>query len=165
MTAKFLIETLNQTHNRKEFCCRVEALDKYFVEQVTQDIRRRVTVCYVAIETTTNKIAGYYTLAASGILLTDIPVELVKKLPRYPSVLVARLGRLAVDQNYRGQKLGSVLLWDAISRTLRSEIAVFALVVDAKDEQAEAFYRYHGFINFGSLPKQLMISLTKFLDK
>ncbi|MBK7995901.1 MAG: GNAT family N-acetyltransferase [Blastocatellia bacterium] len=165
MTAKFLIETLNQTHNRKEFCCRVEALDKYFVEQVTQDIRRRVTVCYVALETTTNKIAGYYTLAASRVLLTDIPKELVKRLPRYPSVPVARLGRLAVDQNYRGQKLGSVLLWDAISRTLHSEIAVFALVVDAKDEQAEAFYRYHGFINFGSLPKQLMLSLTKLVDK
>ncbi|MFY9221101.1 MAG: GNAT family N-acetyltransferase [Blastocatellia bacterium] len=165
MTAKFLIETLNQTHNRKEFCCGVEALDKYFVEQVTQDIRRRVTVCYVAVETTTNKIAGYYTLAASGVLLTDIPTELVKRLPRYPSVPVARLGRLAVDQNYRGQKLGSVLLWDAISRALRSEIAVFALVVDAKDEQAEAFYRYHGFINFGSLPKRLMLSLTKLVDK
>lgn len=165
MTTKFLVETLNQAHSRKGFCCGIEALDKYFVEQVTQDIRRRVTVCYVAVETTTNKIAGYYTLAASGVLLKDIPTELVKRLPRYPSIPVARLGRLAVDQNYQGQKLGSVLLWDAISRALRSEIAVFALVVDAKDEQAEAFYRYHGFINFGSLPKQLMPSLTKVVDK
>jgi predicted GNAT family N-acyltransferase len=66
-----------------------------------------------------------------------------KRLPRYPSVPVARLCRLAVDQD-RGRKLGSALLWDAIQRSSRSEIAVFALVVDAKDDQAAAFYHHHG---------------------
>ena len=104
------------------------------------------------------KVAGYYTLAAAGIPLADMPAQLAKRLPRYPSVPVARLGRLAVDQAYRGRKLGSALLWDAIQRSLRSEVAVFALVVDAKDEQAEAFYRHHGFVPFGSQPRQLRSS-------
>jgi GNAT superfamily N-acetyltransferase len=73
---------------------------------------------------------------------------LAKRLPGYPSVRVARLGRLAVDQAYRGRKLGSALLWDAVQRSLRSEIAVFALVVDAKDDQAEAFLPPSGLCGF-----------------
>ena len=82
--------------------------------RVTQDVRRRATTCYVAVEISGSKVAGFYTLAAAGIPLTDLPAELVKKLPRYPSVPVARLGRLAVDQAFRGRKLGGVLLWDAV---------------------------------------------------
>jgi GNAT superfamily N-acetyltransferase len=165
VTTRFIIEALNSNHDRKSFSCGVEALDRYFREQVTQDIRRHVTACYVAVEASTNRIAGYYTLAAGGIPLVDLPEQLVKRLPRYPTVPVARLGRLAVDQAYRGQKLGGVLLWDAITRSLRSEIAVFALVVDAKDDQAEAFYRHYGFINFGSLPRQFVLPLTNLTPK
>lgn len=165
MTTQFVIETLNQKHNRKSFSSGMEALDKYFLEQVTQDIRRRATLCYVALELNTERIAGYYTLAAGGVSLVDIPEHLAKRLPRYPSVPVAKLGRLAVDQTYQGQKLGGVLLWDAVSRAMRSEIAVFALVVDAKNDQAEAFYHHYGFVNFGSLPKQLILPLTNLITK
>jgi len=159
--AEFLIEALGPGHDRSGFFCGTEALDRYFREQVTQDMRRRATACYVALEAAGSKIAGYYTLAAGGVPLAAVPAALARKLPRYPSVPVARLGRLAVDQAYRGRKLGSALLWDAIERSLRSEIAVFALIVDAKDDPAEAFYRHHGFVAFGSLPKQLVLPLTK----
>jgi ribosomal protein S18 acetylase RimI-like enzyme len=159
--AEFIIEALGPGHDRSGFSCGTEALDRYFREQVTQDMRRRATACYVALEAAGSKVAGYYTLAAGGVPLAELPAALAKKLPRYPSVPVARLGRLAVDQAYRGRKLGSALLWDAIDRSLRSEIAVFALIVDAKDDQAEAFYRHHGFVAFGSQPKQLVLPLTK----
>jgi predicted GNAT family N-acyltransferase len=131
----------------------------------TQDVRRRATACYVAIEAATGKVAGYYTLAAAGIPLAELPPDLAKRLPRYPSVPVARLGRLAVDQAYRGRKLGGALLWDAVQRSLRSEIAVFALVVDAKDAEAEGFYRHHGFVSFGSQPRQLVLPLTNVVTK
>jgi GNAT superfamily N-acetyltransferase len=159
----FRIEPLGPDHDRSGFCCGTEALDRYFREQVTQDVRRRVTTCYVALEASGAKIAGYYTLAAAGVPLADIPQSLAKRLPRYPSVPVARLGRLAVDQAFRGRKLGSALLWDAIARSLRSEIAVFAIIVDAKDDQAEAFYRHHGFVSFGIPPGQLVLPLTKLI--
>jgi len=162
MAGQFVIEALGSQHDRAGFCCGVEALDRYFQKQATQDVRRRVMACYVAVEPTGAKVAGYYTLAAAGIPLADTPAELAKQLPRYPSVPVARLGRLAVDRAYRGRKLGSALLWDAVQRSLRSEIAVFALVVDAKDDQAEAFYCHHSFVSFGSQPKQLVLPLTKF---
>jgi ribosomal protein S18 acetylase RimI-like enzyme len=160
VTAPFLIEVLGSDHNRTAFSSGVEALDRYFREQVTQDVRRRATACYVALDIATAKVAGYYTLAAAGVALADLPEQLAKRLPRYPSVPVARLGRLAVDKAYRGQQLGASLLWDAAMRALRSEVAVFALVVDAKDDQAVSFYRHHGFASFGSLPKQLVLPLA-----
>jgi GNAT superfamily N-acetyltransferase len=162
VTAPFLIEPLGPGHDRASFASGVEALDRYLQKQATQDVRRRVTACYVAVEAPGGRIAGYYTLAAGGIPLTDLPEPLAKRLPRYPSVPVARLGRLAVDQVYRGRKLGSALLWDAGMRALRSEIAAFALVVDAKDEQAEAFYRHHGFVAFGGQARQLVLPLATF---
>jgi ribosomal protein S18 acetylase RimI-like enzyme len=161
VTAPFLVEILGPDHDRAAFSCGALALDRYFREQVMQDVRRRATACYVAIDAATSKVAGYYTLAAAGVLLSDLPKTFAKRLPRYPSVPVARLGRLAVDTIYRGRKLGAALLWDAVARSLRSEIAVFALVVDAKDDEAEAFYRHHGFVPFGGQAGQLVLPLTK----
>ena len=165
MKGTFFIEALTPNHDRASFSSGVAPLDRYIKEQATQDMRRRATVCYVALEAPGAKIAGYYTLAAAGVPLSDLAETLAKRLPRYPSVPVARLGRLAVDQAYRGRKLGSALLWDAAMRASRSEIAVFALVVDAKDEQAESFYIHHGFVPFGSQPRQLILPLATFAAK
>jgi ribosomal protein S18 acetylase RimI-like enzyme len=159
MTGPFRVEILEARHDRKTFHCGVEALDRYFQERVTQDVRRRATACYVAVEAATARVAGYYTLAAGGVALTDLPNSMIQRLPRYPSVPVARVGRLAVDRAYQGRRLGGALLWDAKRRSARSEVAVFALVVDAKDERAEAFYRHHGFAEFGSLSRQLILPL------
>lgn len=161
MSQPFLVEALYARHDRATFASGVEPLDRYFREQVAQDVRRRSTACYVALDRASGKVAGYYTLAASGIPLAELPAELSRKLPRYPLVPVARLGRLAVDRAYQGRRLGGSLLWDATMRAARSEIAVYALVVDAKDEQAAAFYRHHGFTAFGSLPRQMVLPLTK----
>ena len=158
--SRFRIELLAPEHDRTGFQSGVQALDRYFHQQVGQDTRRRVTACYVALDRDRASIAGYYTLAAGSVPLAEVPEALAKKLPRYNAVPVARLGRLAVDGRYRGQRLGAALLWDALTRASRSEVAVFALVVDAKDTQAAAFYRHFGFVEFGSLPNQLLLPLT-----
>jgi GNAT superfamily N-acetyltransferase len=139
----------------------VDPLDRYFRETAGQDVRRRVTACFVASEIATNRIAGFYTLAAAGIPLAQMPVRLAKRLPRYPVAPVARLGRLAVALAYHDRKLGGALLWDAVERAGRSEFAVYALVVDAKDDQAESFYLHHGFVPFGETPRTLMLPLPK----
>lgn len=73
------------------------ALDHYLKHQVSQDIRRRMTTCFVAV-TEGLQIAGFYTLASTSVLLLDLPAHLQKKLPRYPSVPAVRMGCLAVDQ-------------------------------------------------------------------
>ncbi len=164
MTEAFSIVTLATGHDRTTFSCGVEALDQYFREQVGQDIKRRVTACFVALAMTTGKVAGYYTLAASGVPLGDLPEGMAKRLPRYPLVPVARVGRLAVDLGYRGQELGGALVWDAVKRSLRSEVAVSAVVVDAKDETAMSFYEHLGFVRFGEPSRQLVLLLGGFKD-
>lgn len=153
---------LAAAHARDSFDCGVEALNRYLAQQATQDVRRRASACYVAIQTSSGRVAGYYTLAAGGVPLTDLPEGMAKRLPRYPSVPVARVGRQAVDRAFHGQKLGGALLADAAVRAFRSEVVVFALVVDAKDEAAEAFYRHHGFEGFGTQSRQLIVPLKNF---
>ena len=148
--------------DRSGFSCGNDALDRYFKTQVTQDARRRVSACYVALEKETGKIAGYYTLSAGDVPLSDMPEELVRRLPRYPAVPIARIGRLAVDRCFQGRRLGGDHLLNAAMRALRSEVAVFALVVDAKDETAAAFYRHYEFAAFGSDPLQLIAPLDTF---
>lgn len=165
MAGAFRLEVLRVEHDRAAFSCGVEPLDRYFREQATQDIRRRISVCYVALDVETSTIAGYYTLAAGGVPLIEMPPQLAKRLPRYASVPVMQMGRLAVDQRYRGQKLGAALLWDAVSRATRSEIAAFALVVDDKEEVAAAFYRHHEFVALGEGQRHWALPLANVTGK
>jgi ribosomal protein S18 acetylase RimI-like enzyme len=162
VTAPFRVQVLGSDHARDGFSCGTPALDHYLARQATQDMRRRVSACYVATEVSSGKIAGYYTLAAGSVPLTDLPEALAKKLPRYPSVPAARVGRLAVDQAFHGRKLGGALLADAADRAARSEVAIFALIVDAKDDTAAAFYRHHGFEPLGGKSRQLFVPLERF---
>ncbi len=93
-------------------------------------------------------IGGYYTLSATGVKLTDFPTAVTRKLPRYPLVPATLLGRLAVDRTHQGRGYGRFLLADALSRAVRSEIASFAVVVDAKDDVARRFYERESFLPF-----------------
>lgn len=142
---RYRIEPLSDAHGRDAFRSGAPALDRYFREQVTQDIRRRVATCFVAVEIAGGSVAGYYTLAATGVRLDALAPAMIKKLPRYPVVPAALLGRLAVAESAKGKGLGTALMVDAIRRMARSELAVFALFVDAKDEAARAFYERYGF--------------------
>ena len=160
MTTAFAVELLSEAHERTTFRCGVPPLDDYFYARVTQDVRRRLTACYVAYEQSTRRLAGYYTLAASSVPLSELPPDITKKLPRYPLVPAVRLGRLAVDAQFRGQGLGGVLLVDAMMRALRADIAAYAIVVDAKDDLAVAFYRHHGFNIFVNDPRALFIPIA-----
>jgi ribosomal protein S18 acetylase RimI-like enzyme len=157
----YTIEQLSPSHDQSRFTSGSEPLDRYFATQVTQDIRRRVAACFVAIERTSGAIVGYYTLATSSIPLPDLASATAKKLPRYPLIPAVRVGRLAVAENHRGRGLGSGMLVDAIARALRAEIPAFAIVVDAKDDAAAAFYKHHGFVAFASAPKSLYLPLNE----
>src|SRR5215471_14107193 len=129
----FRLEPLCAEHDRTLFRCGDEVLDRYFQTQATQDIRRRIANCFVAIESATGRIAAYYTLSAASIPLVDLPQEEIKRLPRYPTLPAVRIGRLAVDERFQGRGLGAALLADAAQRTLRAPAAAFALLVDAKN--------------------------------
>jgi GNAT superfamily N-acetyltransferase len=155
---KFRFEALGKEQARSGFCCGESVLDRYFREQVGQDIRRRVTHCFVALDE--KVVAGFYTLASASIPIKELPECITKRLPRYAVLPAVRIGRLALDQRYQGQGLGSMLLIDAMRRALRAEAANFTLIVDAKDGKAAAFYEHHGFVALESSPLTLFLPLA-----
>jgi len=158
MTAPFRIEALSSGRNRKHFSSGVEPLDRYLREMATQDIKRRVSNCFVALDDR-DVIAGYYTLAATSLPFTELSAEEAKRLPRYPLLPAGLIGRLAVDQAFQGRRLGGALVIDAAWRAAAAEPAIFALIVDAKDDNAAAFYEHLQFRRFVSQPSSLFLPI------
>lgn len=156
----YRIEPLDPHHDRAGFRCGVAPLDRYLQQQASQDARKRVAAPFVLIEEPSGMIAGYYTLAATAIQLRDLPPAIASKLPKYPLVPATLLGRLAIDERYRG--LGERLLLDALYRSWRlsSEIASVAIVVDAKDDRAQAFYLRYEFLPFPEQNKRLFLPMS-----
>jgi GNAT superfamily N-acetyltransferase len=153
----FAIEPLGRAHDRTAFSCGVEALDRYLKQQAGQDARKNAAAPFVLLEQGSKIVKGYYTLSMTGIDVEGLPEEIARTLPRYPVAPAALLGRLAVDRGCRGQGLGGLLLADALKRLMRSEIAWAAVVVDALDDTARAFYEHYGFIPFPDCPLKLFM--------
>jgi len=146
----YRFEQLGTHHRRADFSCGVEALDRYFRQQAGQDQRRGVAVPYVLADPATGAVVGYYTLSTLSILAESLPDELTRKLPRYQALPAVLIGRLAVDQRYRGRGLGELLLMDALHRgfDISRQVGAMAVVVDAKDDAARSFYERYGFRRF-----------------
>ena len=160
MTSPFHLEALESRHDRSTFASGEAQLDRYFQTQVTQDIRRRIANCFVAVEVATRQVAAYYTIASASVSTPDLPPDDAKRLPRYPTMPAVRIGRLAVDRRYQWRGLGKALLADAAMKAMTAAPASFALLVDAKDDQAVAFYKHHGFRQLGGLPRVLFLPLA-----
>ena len=129
------------------------------LEKTNDRKHRRRHAHFQASSCPSGRIAGCYTLASASVLLTDLAEPLAKRMPRYPNVPAVRMGRLAVDRNFKGQGLGAALLVDALRRATTAEIAAYALVVDAKDQVAAEFYAHHGFIATSGHPLLLYLPL------
>ncbi len=157
--APYRVEPLSSAHDRAAFVCMQEPLTRYFQQQVTQDVRRRITACFVAVDTA-GAVAGYYTLASSSVWLGDLLPAWASKLPRYPTVPAVRLVRLAVATAHQGKGLGAALLANALQRAGMAEIAAYALAVDATDAQAARFYAHHGFMALPQSPLTLVMALA-----
>ena len=145
-------------HEREGFSCGSAPLDRYFQLQVTQDIRRRIASCFVAVSTI-GDVAGFYTLAATSLAFDRLAPERAKKLPHYPVVPAILLGRLAVATSHQRKQLGVALVTDALLRSTRSDIAAHMMVVDAKDAAAIAFYGRLGFERLPDDPSRLIRAL------
>jgi ribosomal protein S18 acetylase RimI-like enzyme len=158
-----VIEPLASQHDRTNFSCGEPALDAYLQRQASQDMRRRIAQVFVALGDRPGVIAGYYTVSAASFQKDELPLALAKRLPHYP-IPAAVLGRLAVDRGYQGRGLGEFLLIDAIRRIIQASatIAVRAIIVDAKNDRAQAFYERYGFRPFASNPRRLFLPLETF---
>lgn len=152
--SRYRIELLAK-HRRNDFSSGSPELDGYLLERASQDMRRRVASCFVAVDDA-NAITGFYTVAATSVALEKLPVEWGKRLPRYPAVPAVLLGRLAVAEIYQGNGLGGLLVADAMLRATQSEVMAHALVVDAKDERATRFYGHLGFEQMDDAGRRLI---------
>ena len=163
MTA-FRIRPLDAAVDATAFCCGQNALDEYIRRYASQDVRRDVARVFVAVpENDLQRLAGFFTLSAGSVNCSELPPALARKLPRYP-VPVALIGRLAVDENFQGKGLGSILLADACKKVVQASavLAVAGIVVDAKDDAARTFYQHYGFMPFPGQPKRLLLPASAF---
>ena len=141
----YAIEPLGTQHDRTAFSSGAEPLDRYFKQQAGQESRRHVANCFLGVHRAEKTIGGYYTLSATAVIFDDLPEEFRKKLPRYPEVPAALLGRLAVDLAHRRRGLGDFLLFDAMRRTLHADLAAAVLIVDERTSRPRAFTGGMGF--------------------
>jgi GNAT superfamily N-acetyltransferase len=148
------VEVLGAQHDRARFESGTEALDRYLRVQAGQDARKNMAAPFVLV-LSDGTVGGYYTLSATSVSLAELPAQTTRKLPRYPIVPATLLGRLAVDRRHQGKGYGRFLLADALFRSSRSEIASFAVIVDAKDESARRFYERESFLPFPDRPMKL----------
>lgn len=151
----------SKLHNCTDFDCGTPVLNEYLARYATQHRKRGVTQIYVAVDTDTpGVVLGYYTLSAAQVDNSQFSEAERKKLPRFP-VPCFRMGRLAVSKDQQGKKLGGKLLAMAVDRCLhvKQEVGAYALLVDAKDERAMAFYEHFGFISCTDQPMTLYLPL------
>lgn len=151
----------SKAHDRSVFSCGVPELDLYIRQQASQDVKRDVARVFVAVNGENALVAGYYSLSAASFGKNDLPAAEAKRLPHYP-VPAVLLGRLAVDGACKGQGLGAWMLIDALNRiALASEtLAVHAVIVDAIDENAAAFYQKYGFLRFPNTARRLFLPMA-----
>ncbi|MDB5361173.1 MAG: hypothetical protein JWO51_2470 [Rhodospirillales bacterium] len=144
-------------HERNGFTCGAESLDRYLKTQAGQDVRRKANAVFVlSREAAPERVLGYYTLCAMAVSHGEVPEAAKKHVPRYPLVSCTLIGRLAVVKDQQGQRLGSILLADALQRAFESASTVGSsmVIVDALDEAAASFYTAHGFVR---LPDSLRL--------
>jgi predicted GNAT family N-acyltransferase len=149
-------------HDRAAFSCEQESLDRYLKEHATQEIKKRVAAVYV-LTPDGKTIAGYYTLSQYVIEAGELPPELVQQLhlPKYDKLPATLLGRLARSKHFKRRGVGELLLMGALKRALEHSrnIASVAVVVDAIDEHARAFYIRYGFIEVPNHPNRLFVTM------
>jgi GNAT superfamily N-acetyltransferase len=160
------IEPLGKKHDRVVFSCGNNALDTYLKKRASQEAKKKIATTFVMADRQTSSVIGYYTLSATSILLDDLPDETARKLPKHPNVPATLLGRLAIDSRYQGGGYGELLIIDALRRALQAttEVASYAVVVDAINEWARSFYEHYEFCSFPDQKLRLFLPMKTIVD-
>jgi predicted GNAT family N-acyltransferase len=158
----FAVEELDaKRHDRTGFDCGDEALNRYLKALAGQHRVKGIATTFVLVDSERpSRILGYYSLSAASLAFERLTEADRKGLPAYP-VPAVRIGRLAVSLSVRGQRLGELLLQNAIKRVLqaRNTLGVHAVLVEAKNSAAEGFYRKYGFRLCDPTSRQLYLPL------
>jgi len=149
MPPAFTIEPLGPHHDRAPFSCGNASLDDFIKTKARKENELGYCAVFILVEEQGSQtIVGYYSLSSHSVTLEGIVAASRKKLPKYPVVPTALIGRLARDRRFRGQGVGEFLLVDALKRALQSsaQVGSYAVTVDAIDDDAVAFYAKYGFV-------------------
>jgi GNAT superfamily N-acetyltransferase len=147
--------------NRDSFDCGISELNDYLKKYARQNHQKGIARTIVAISAIGNPdVLGYYSVSMSEIQRESLPQKYSKGLPRYP-IPALRIGKLAVARTMQGKGLGKALLMECLRLAIRlaSDVGVFAVIVDAINEQARNFYLKYGFILLENQERSLFISL------
>ncbi len=155
------IELLRRLHRRENFDCGEESLNVFLCQYARQNDAKDISRTYVLLDGDSPNIVGYYTLCSGSVSFHSLPEDMARRIPRYP-IPTAHIGRLAVDRSRQGQKLGAMLLADALKRlgNAASEMGIHAVAVQALHSQAAAFYKAFGFQPFKDDPLCLFIPMA-----
>ena len=145
---EYLTIPLDAQHKKDEFHCENNLLTSYFRNQANQDVKRQLSRCFVMVNDE-NSVKGFYTISSSSINRELIPDDIKSKLPKsYKDIPVILLGRLARDSKYKKERIGELLLLDALKRCydVTLSLGCMAVIVYPIDENATTFYLKYGFI-------------------
>jgi predicted GNAT family N-acyltransferase len=158
---EFICEPLGPVHDRAAFSCGTTPLDVYLKTQARQDIEKNLAAVFILTKDG-RTVAGYYTLSQYSVEADTIPEEIKRKLTKHHSIPATLIGRLARNAIFRGQGVGELLLMDALKRPYihSKQIASWAVIVDAKDDQAVAFYKKYGFMEILNNPRKLFLPMS-----
>ncbi|MCP4406553.1 MAG: GNAT family N-acetyltransferase [Gammaproteobacteria bacterium] len=154
----FRVEPLRRRHPRRDLLCGESGVDDWLKTKALQHRDKHLSVTKV-LSDSGGRIAGFYTLAPGQVDFSDLPPELIKRMPRR-SLPVAVLAWLGVDQSFRGQGLGRLLLARALRDCYESgqTFAFVAVILDCINDSAKAFYEKWDFREFPGHENRLFLS-------
>ncbi len=158
---KYTISKLSADFDVNSFSCSVEQLDKYLHRFALIHQDKKIGQTYILHEIESNVVLGYYTISTANVPLEHLPREYTVDFPRFkiPCVLI---GKLAVDSKYQKNGFGKYLLFDALQRikAISESVGCNAVIVDAIDDTAVAFYLKYGFIPYLIKSKSLFLPIS-----
>ena len=161
------VEPLGSAHRVDCFDCGREQLDRWLRSYAGQGQRRGTARTFVVCRAGESHVVGYYTLVASQVDHGEATSDVRHGASKHFPIPVCLIARLAVDRSEQGAGLGRSLLLDALRRADRASrsVAMRAIVVDALDRDAAAFYARFGFRPVGTEPLTLMVPLEAVRQK
>ncbi len=147
---------LTKNHIVENFDCGHPLLNSWLKRFAWQNQQANAARTYVAC--LEDRVVGFYSLAVGSVEHAEAPIRIKKGLAGHP-IPVMILARLGVDINYQGMKIGKGLLKDAILRTIQASqyAGIRAILVHAKDELVQKFYKGFGFESSPVDPLQSML--------
>lgn len=150
---------LSADHDLSGFDCGNDELNRWLLDHALASQKADLARTYLVLGGAV--VTAYVSLTTGSIRREAAPKRYARGMPRYPLPIIL-IARLAVDQRYQRQRLGSRLLAEALRLSIAASDTAAArlVVVDAIDEQTAAFYRRWGFIDVPENPHRLFRKIS-----